>query len=96
MKVIEKQEMFEDMLLRVLMVSCAAVMVGLVLGLGAYGVAYGVDVLSAVRAERKAIACEAKRMDYRRVKFTTEVTCVPRSLDTRNDTLTIKQEVGRE
>lgn len=92
MKVIEKQEMFGDMLLRVMMVSCAAVMVGLVLGLGAYGV----DVLSAVRAERKAIACEAKRMDYRRVKFTTEVTCVPRSLDTRNDTLTIKQEVGRE
>jgi len=82
---------FEDMILRGLMVSCVAAMVGVVLGLGAYGV----DELIAVRAERKTIACEAKRMDYRRVRFTTEVTCVPRSLDTRNDTLTIQQEVGQ-
>lgn len=43
------------------------------------------------RAARKQIACTAQRMDYRRVPFTTEVTCVPKVLDTRNDTLTIQR-----
>ena len=80
---------FEDMMLRALMALCVGAMAGLLLGLGAFGV----DKLIAVRAEPKVIACEAKRMDYRRVSFTTDVTCVPRSLDTRNDTLTIQQEV---
>lgn len=42
------------------------------------------------RAARKQIACAVQRMDHRRVPFTTEVTCVPKALDTRNDTLTIR------
>lgn len=43
-----------------------------------------------VKAEKKQIACYVKRMDAKRVTFTTDVTCVPRSLDTRNDTLTVQ------
>ena len=66
---------------------CVAIWAGLALFLGAVGV----DELLAVRAERKVIACAVRRMDYRRVTFTTEVTCVPKALDTRNDTLTIQR-----
>lgn len=57
----------------------------------AVGMAAGlVDVWYGNRAARKQIACAVQRMDYRRVPFTTEVTCVPKALDTRNDTLTIR------
>ena len=60
-------------------------------GLALVLVAVGIDELLAVRAERKAIACAVQRMDHRRVSFTTDVTCVPKALDTRNDTLTIQR-----
>lgn len=54
-------------------------------------VAVGVDSVYGIKAQPAQYACEAKRMDYRRVSFSTTVICVPRSLDTRNDTLTIQR-----
>lgn len=55
------------------------------------GMAAGlVDGWYGIRAARTQIACASQRMDYRRVPFTTEVTCVLKALDTRNDTLTIR------
>ena len=79
---------FEEVLMRILLTICMTLVVGLVLGLGALSV----DRLVAIRAERKVIACAAQRMDHRRVSFTTDVTCVPKALDTRNDTLTLQQK----
>lgn len=49
-----------------------------------------VDTTYSIRAQRKEIACYEKRMDAKRVSLTTDVTCIPRSLDTRNDTLTVQ------
>lgn len=82
----------EDAMLHALMVCCVAMVAAMALGL----CASGVDQLIAVRAERKAIACAVQRMDSRRVRFTTEVTCVPMSRDTRNDTLTIRAEARND
>lgn len=51
-----------------------------------------VDQGYGVKSEEKQIACYSKRMDAKRVSFTTNVICVPRSLDTRNDTLTVQSK----
>lgn len=48
-------------------------------------------VAQSIRAEPARYACEAKRMDYRRYSFSSTVICVPKALDTRNDTLTIQR-----
>lgn len=51
--------------------------------------ALAVDSVYAVKAERAVVACEAKRMEGRRLSFSASVTCVPAARGTKNDTLTI-------
>ena len=41
------------------------------------------------RAQPAMIACQAKRMEPARPWYSTDVTCIPASRDTRSDTLTI-------
>ncbi len=52
-------------------------------------VVIGLDWTYALRSERKQLACYEKRMDAKRVSFTTDVICVPGTIQTKNDTLTV-------
>lgn len=75
-----------------LVIGCGTAIIFAIGAVCAVGLAAAlVDGWYDARAARKQIACAVQRMDYRRVPFTTEVTCVPKALDTRNDTLTIQR-----
>jgi hypothetical protein len=59
-------------------------------------VAGGIDVVFRVKAEPAAIACEAQRMEARRVSFSSNVICVPKARDTRSDTITVQGGLRHE
>ena len=74
---------FSDVVDKLFGIGMVLVIVAVVVGF----TAIIVDTVYAYRSEPQQIACRAKREDYIRRSFTTNVTCVP--VLTKRDTITV-------